>query len=132
MIISASNARAQLFPLIQQVNQDQAPVTITSNNGNAVLVSESEWESILETAFLLRSASNRSHLEKSMAALERSKGVKRVHAKGNTLDQLLEISGAVSPNAARAKNKVVNAKPVARAKKKATTGKPMAKKRAAR
>lgn len=40
MIISASNARAQLFPLIQQVNQDQAPVTITSNKGNAVLVSD--------------------------------------------------------------------------------------------
>ena len=43
MIISASNARAQLFPLIQQVNQDQASVTITSNHGNAVLVYESSY-----------------------------------------------------------------------------------------
>ena len=130
MIISASKARAQLFPLIQQVNQDQAPVTITSNKGNAVLVSESEWESILETAFLLRTASNRSHLEKSMAALELSKGVKRIHTKGNTFTQLLEISGTASPIAARATKKVAKAKQVARATKKVTKVKPVVKKRA--
>ena len=114
MIISASNARAQLFPLIQQVNQDQAPITITSNNGNAVLVSESEWESILETAFLLRTASNRSHLEKSIAALERNKGVKRTHAQGNTLSQLLEISGAVSTPGTRTKKKAAKIKSAAK------------------
>lgn len=127
MIISASNARAQLFPLIQQVNQDQAPITITSNNGNAVLVSESEWESILETAFLLRTASNRSHLEKSIAALERNKGVKRTHAQGNTLSQLLEISGAVSTPTARTKKKIAKIKPAAK-KAKVAKIKPAAKK----
>lgn len=128
MIISASNARAQLFPLIQQVNQDQAPVTITSNNGNAVLVSESEWESILETAFLLRTASNRSHLEKSMAALEHNKGVKRTHAKGETLGQLLEITGAVSTPVTRAKKTVTKVKPVKPTRKIAAKAKPSAKK----
>ena len=132
MIISASNARAQLFPLIQQVNQDQAPITITSNNGNAVLVSESEWESILETAFLLRTASNRSHLEKSMAALELNKGVKQMHTKGNTLDQLLDIARAVAPKAARVKKTAAKARPVVRAKKKAATSKPLAKKQTVR
>ena len=132
MIISASNARAQLFPLIQQVNQDQEPVTITSNNGNAVLVSESEWESILETAFLLRTASNRSHLEKSIAALEQNKGVKRSYEKKNTLSQLLEISGAVSAPVTRAKKKLAKVKPVTRRKKIATTVKPAAKKHTVR
>ena len=132
MIISASNARAQLFPLIQQVNQDQAPITITSNNGNAVLVSESEWESILETAFLLRTASNRSHLEKSIAALELNKGVKRTHAKGNTLEQLLEIAEAAAPKAGRFKKTAAKARPVVRAKKKAATSKPVAKKQTVR
>ena len=127
MIISASNARAQLFPLIQQVNQDQASVTITSNHGNAVLVSESEWESILETAFLLRTASNRSHLEKSIAALEQTKGVKRTHAKGKTLGQLLEISGSVTTPAARTKRKVAKVNPVPRRKKIAATTKTAAK-----
>lgn len=132
MIISASNARAQLFPLIQQVNQDQAPVTITSNNGNAVLVSESEWESILETAFLLRTASNRSHLEKSIAALEHNKGVKRTHSKGETLGQLLEITGAVSIPATPAKKKVAKVKPIKPRKKIAAAVKPAAKKSSVR
>ena len=132
MIISVSKARAQLFPLIQQVNQDQAPITITSNNGNAVLVSESEWEAILETAFLLRTASNRSHLEKSMAALELGKGIKRMHTKGDTLNQLLEISGAILIPIARTKKKVTTAKPVAPAKKKVAKAKPAAKNSAAR
>jgi|GEM_PF-730108 len=132
MIISASNARAQLFPLIQQVNEDQAPITITSNNGNAVLVSESEWESILETSFLLRTASNRSHLERSIAALALNKGVKKAYAKGSTLVQLLEISGAAPVSAARPKRKLVQAKPAVRAKKKAVAIKPAAKKRTAR
>lgn len=132
MIISASNARAQLFPLIQQVNQDQAPVTITSNNGNAVLVSESEWESILETAFLLRTASNRSHLEKSITALERNKGVKRTHTQGNTLSQLLEISSSVSTPTARIQKKVAKVQQNPGRKKTATKIKPATKKRTVR
>ena len=123
---------AKLFPLIQQVNQDQAPITITSNNGNAVLVSESEWESILETAFLLRTASNRSHLEKSIAALEHNKGVKRTHAKGETLGQLLEITGAGSRPVTRAKKKVAKVKPVKPTKKIAATAKSAAKKSSVR
>ena len=49
MAISASTAREKLFPLIEQVNQDLKPVLITSKNGNAVLISESEYESIIET-----------------------------------------------------------------------------------
>ena len=102
MIISASNARAQLFPLIEQVNQDLAPVTITSNAGNAVLVSESEWESMLETAFLLRTASNRAPLEKSIAELQAGKGIKRTYKKGETLAQLLAIVGK-APSATRKK-----------------------------
>ena len=65
MVITASEARAQLFPLIEQVNSDSIPVVITSKKGNAVLVSESEWESIIETMHLLRTQANRDHLAKS-------------------------------------------------------------------
>ena len=53
MAITASQARAQLFPLIEQVNEDMKPVVITSKAGNAVLISESEYESMIETAYLL-------------------------------------------------------------------------------
>lgn len=67
MVITASEARSQLFPLIEQVNTDSTPVIITSKKGNAVLVSESEWESIIETMYLLRTSSNREHLARSQA-----------------------------------------------------------------
>lgn len=92
MIISASKAREKLFPLIEQVNEDQMSVTITSNSGNAVLVSESEWESILETAFLLRSSSNRKVLEASLAEAEAKQGKKVKYTKGQVLNQLVEMS----------------------------------------
>jgi antitoxin YefM len=67
MVITASEARAQLFPLIEQVNNDSTPIIITSKKGNAVLVSESEWESILETMYLLRTPTNRERLARSRA-----------------------------------------------------------------
>ena len=67
MVITASEARAQLFPLIERVNNDSTPIVITSKKGNVVLVSESEWESIVETMYLLRSPGNREHLTKSRA-----------------------------------------------------------------
>jgi antitoxin YefM len=92
MIISASKAREKLFPLIEQVNLDHDSVTITSNNGNAVLVSESEWESMLETAFLLRTAANRKRLEKSLAELEAGKGMTVRYKKGTVLEQILELT----------------------------------------
>jgi antitoxin YefM len=67
MVITASEARAQLFPLIEQVNVDSTPVIITSRKGNAVLISESEWESMLETMYLLRTRTNRERLARSQA-----------------------------------------------------------------
>jgi antitoxin YefM len=102
MIISASKAREKLFPLIEQVNEDQASITITSNAGNAVLVSESEWESILETAFLLKTAANRKHLEASLAQLEANKGTRVKYEKGQTLAQILEL--AAHPKSASKKS----------------------------
>ena len=98
MIISASTARAKLFPLIEQVNQDQAPVIITSNAGNAVLVSESEWESILETAFILRTKSNRTHIENAITELEAGLGDSFTYKKGETLERLLELVGVEPSN----------------------------------
>jgi len=67
MVITASEARSQLFPLIEQVNNDSTPVIITSKKGNAVLVSESEWEAIIETMYLLRTPTNRERLARSQA-----------------------------------------------------------------
>jgi antitoxin YefM len=71
MAITASQARAQLFPLIEQVNEDMKPVVITSKAGNAVLISQSEYESMIETAYLLSTPANREWLLESLAQADR-------------------------------------------------------------
>jgi antitoxin YefM len=71
MAITASQARAQLFPLIEQVNVDMKPVVITSKAGNAVLISESEYEAMIETAYLLSTPANREWLLESLAQADR-------------------------------------------------------------
>jgi antitoxin YefM len=71
MAITASQARAQLFPLIEQVNADMKPVVITSKAGNAVLISVSEYESMIETAYLLSTPANREWLLESLAQADR-------------------------------------------------------------
>jgi antitoxin YefM len=51
-IFSASVARANLFSLVEQVNKDHLPRVITSRQGDAVLISKDDWESIQETLYL--------------------------------------------------------------------------------
>lgn len=51
-ILSASEARANLFGLLEQVNKDHLPRHITSRKGNAVLLSKEDWDSLLETLYL--------------------------------------------------------------------------------
>ena len=51
-ILSASQARANLFKLLEQVNQDSKPRIITSRKGDGVLISKNDWESIQETLYL--------------------------------------------------------------------------------
>jgi antitoxin YefM len=64
--ISASEARRRLFPLIVQVNQDRTEVRITSKGGNAVLVSEAEFEAWQTTRHLYSTRANAEHLEASI------------------------------------------------------------------
>jgi antitoxin YefM len=58
MAITASEARRDLFGLIERVNLDQTEVEITSKRGSAVLMSKDEYDSLLETTYLLRSPKN--------------------------------------------------------------------------
>ncbi len=51
-IVNASTARANLFSLVEQVNQDHLPRIITSKSGDAVLLSKEDWNSLQETLYL--------------------------------------------------------------------------------
>ena len=50
--VSATTARANLYRLIDQVNDESEPLTITGQRSNAVLIGEEDWHAIQETLFL--------------------------------------------------------------------------------
>ena len=66
MAVTASEARKNLFPLIEKVNEDRTPVEITSRRGDAVLISRADYEALEETAHLLRVPANARHLVESL------------------------------------------------------------------
>ena len=70
MAITASEARSDLFGLIERVNLDQTEVEITSKRGSAVLMSKDEYDSLIETTYLLRSPENARRL---MNALDQAR-----------------------------------------------------------
>lgn len=67
---TVSDARKELFGLVAKVNEDVDTVTITSKNGNAVLISEPEWDAIRETLFVA-SKPGYSHVPEALAKLRR-------------------------------------------------------------
>ncbi len=51
-VLTASDARTNLYRLIDQTNESHEPVIISGKRNNALLVSEDDWKSIQETLFL--------------------------------------------------------------------------------
>jgi len=51
--ISATEARKRLYALIDEVGNSHQPVQITGKRGNAVLLSEADWNAIQETLHLV-------------------------------------------------------------------------------
>jgi antitoxin YefM len=88
MAISASEARSQLFPLIQQVNDDHVPVRIKHKGGDAVLMSADDFDSWQETIYLLRSPANARRL---MEAVARDKAGQASIAK--SMEELESLAG---------------------------------------
>jgi antitoxin YefM len=74
--ITASKARAELFPLIERVNADHTPIEIISKKGSAVLMSLADFEALEETAYLLRTPANAAHLLESIAQHRASTAVR--------------------------------------------------------
>jgi len=77
-IISYSSARGNFAKVMEQVCDDYNPVTITRQNAKpVVMLSLDEYESLMETLYLLRSPKNAAHLMASIAEIEAGKTKKR-------------------------------------------------------
>jgi prevent-host-death family protein len=51
--ITASQARARLYGLLDEAAESGEPIQITGRRNNAVLVSARDWQAIQETRYLL-------------------------------------------------------------------------------
>lgn len=51
--INITNARKDLYRIVETVNSSHEPVYITGKNSSAVLIGEDDWKSIEETLYLM-------------------------------------------------------------------------------
>lgn len=65
--LSASEARAQLYRLIDEAAQSHSPIHITGKRNNAVLISEEDWDSVQETLYLLSVPGMRESIKEGMS-----------------------------------------------------------------
>lgn len=52
-VLKATEARANLYKLIDKVKDESEPVQIVGKRSSAILVSENDWASMQETLYLL-------------------------------------------------------------------------------
>jgi antitoxin YefM len=71
--VTASEARANLYRLIDETNESHEPIVISGKRSSAVLVSTDDWDAIQETLYLLSVPGMRESIKKGMAEpLEKS------------------------------------------------------------
>lgn len=64
--LTASEARANLYRLLDQTSETHQPITITGKRNSAVLISSEDWESIQETLYLLSVPGMRESIREGM------------------------------------------------------------------
>jgi len=64
--LTASQARAKLYKLLDEAAVSHEPIQITGKRSNAVLVSEEDWRSIQETLYLLSIPGMRESIRKGL------------------------------------------------------------------
>lgn len=64
---TASEARANLYRLIDETAESHKPVVITGKRGSAVLVSAEDWDAMQETLYLLSVPGMRESIKAGMA-----------------------------------------------------------------
>lgn len=65
--LTASEARANLYRLMDQAAESHQPVTIVGKRNDAVLLSAEDWRAIQETLFLLSVPGMRESIKEGMA-----------------------------------------------------------------
>ena len=65
-ILNATEARSNLYNLIDETSQSHQPIVITGKRGNAVLLAEDDWNSINESLFLLSVPGMRESIREGM------------------------------------------------------------------
>ena len=66
-VLTASEARANLYRLIDQTAESHQPILIAGKRSSAVLVSEEDWQAMQETMFLLSIPGMRKSIRDEMA-----------------------------------------------------------------
>lgn len=51
--IPVTKVRQNIYKILEQVRTNSEPIQITSKKGNAILISEEDWNAIQETLYLL-------------------------------------------------------------------------------
>jgi len=64
--LRASEARANLYRLLDEVAESHRPVSIAGKRSNAVLISEEDWRAIQETLYLLSVPGMRASIRKGL------------------------------------------------------------------
>jgi prevent-host-death family protein len=64
--LSATEARAKLYSLIDEASTTHEPILITGKRGNAVLLSEEDWNAVAETLHLLSVPGMRESIKEGM------------------------------------------------------------------
>ncbi|MBC7751866.1 MAG: type II toxin-antitoxin system Phd/YefM family antitoxin [Candidatus Saccharibacteria bacterium] len=67
--LTASEARANLYRLMDQTAESHQPITIAGKRNNAVLVSAEDWSAIQETLYLLSIPNMRELIKEGMNEL---------------------------------------------------------------
>lgn len=65
--LSASDARANLYRLLDQTAESHQPIIITGKRHDAVLLSAEDWQAIQETLYLLSIPGMRESIKEGMA-----------------------------------------------------------------
>lgn len=65
-VLNATEARSKLYSLIDETLTTHQPIVITGKRGNAVLVSEEDWNAIEETLYLLAIPGMRESIKNGM------------------------------------------------------------------